>query len=267
MCQLSWMNFSVSYWAQPLKVKALPLSSLMLVHWVLLPRFFHRWIARKCVKLPWAPRKQGHQARTLKDYFQQLQLQRAFLHTELHSPTPTGLLLLYIRKRAHFKYKQVGKLQEKCKMQSPLKHMQILCSVLKISVFPHVRWAMKVFRPEHLSSDPSLFMQKCREGKEKYINTKIKWWLDFSFFWNATFHFLLLIIWLEWWSLKQFERRNQEKESRQASSASSCKEKVGITTPSQCSADPRHLPRGSKQSKLGCKGEVWEAAKLANNRL
>lgn len=39
------------------------------------------------MKLPWAPRKQGHQARTLKDYFQQLQLQRALLHTELHSPT------------------------------------------------------------------------------------------------------------------------------------------------------------------------------------
>lgn len=91
------------------------------------------------MKLPWAPRKQGHQARTLKDYFQQLQLQRAFLHTELHSPTPTGLLLLYIRKGARFKYKQVGKLQEKCKMQSPLKDMQILCSALKIYVFPHAR--------------------------------------------------------------------------------------------------------------------------------
>lgn len=52
------------------------------------------------MKLPWAPRKQGHQARTLKDYFQQLQLQCALLHTELHSPTLAGWLPLYV-KRGH----------------------------------------------------------------------------------------------------------------------------------------------------------------------
>ena len=152
-------------------------------------------------------------------------------------------------------------------MQCPLKHMQIPRSALKIYVFPHVRWAMKVLRPEHLSSDPSLFVQKCRESKEQYINTKIKQWLDFKFFLNPIFHFLFLIILLEWWSPKQFERRNWEQESGWASSASSCKEKIGITMPFQCSADLRHLTNGRKQFKFGCKLEVWEAAKSANNRL
>lgn len=152
-------------------------------------------------------------------------------------------------------------------MQSPLKHMQILCSALKICVFPHVRWAMKVFRLEHPSSDPSLFMQKCREGKEQYINIKIKQWLDFNFFLNLIFHFLFLIIWLEWWPPKQSERRNWEQESRRASSASSCKEKIGIAMPSQCPADPRNFTSRRKQSKFGCKLEAWEAVNPANNRL
>lgn len=54
------------------------------------------------MKLPWAPRKQGHQARMLKDYFQQLQLQRILLHTELHFATMAGSVLLLFKREGMF---------------------------------------------------------------------------------------------------------------------------------------------------------------------
>lgn len=123
--------------------------------------------------------------------------------------------------------------------------------------------------------DLSIFHQispclcKSAENAKNSTNPpKIKQWCDLKFFLQVLFfHFSFLIIWWEWWSPKQFERRNWEEEGRFASSASSCKEKIGNTMPSQCPADLRHITSGRKQFKSACKLEVWEAVKSASNRL